>query len=277
MKTILKFIVIITLFFSFLSCNKTTKESVNDNKRQAIEMITNHGTITLELYNETPLHRDNFINLVNNRAYDSLLFHRVIKNFMIQAGDPDSKNSKLTDTIGEGDAPYVVKAEIKDNLFHKKGVLAAARDDNPEKSSSAMQFYITQGNVFNDSLLDTTEKRINGSLARDYFRIKGTQKPLLDSLQNAMFAGDRELYGSLRTQLLEVAKTNADFKTYKIPQTHRDVYKTIGGTPHLDQSYTVFGEVLDGLNIVDSIANVNTNTMDRPLDNVMIIKAQLKN
>ena len=278
MKSIIKSIIILSIITLFMGCNKS-HEHLKDEipKRQAIEMITNYGTITLELYNETPLHRDNFINLVNNRAYDSLLFHRVIKNFMIQAGDPNSKNSKLTDTIGEGDAPYVVKVEIRDNLFHKKGVLAAARDDNPEKSSSAMQFYITQGKVFNDSLLNLSEKRINGSLARNYFRIKGSQKPLLDSLQNALFSGNRKLYGDLRDQLLELAKTNSDFQTYIIPEDHREAYKTIGGTPHLDQSYTVFGELIDGLNIVDSIANVDTNSMNRPLDNVMIIKARLKN
>lgn len=278
MKSITKSIFTLYIILLVTSCNKDQQQPIKDvSQRQAIEMITNHGTITLELYNETPLHRDNFINLVNNRAYDSLLFHRVIKNFMIQAGDPDSKNSKMTDTIGEGDAPYVVKAEIRDNLFHKKGVLAAAREDDPLKQSSAMQFYITQGKVFNDSLLDKTEKRINGSLARDYFRINKTQNILLDSLEKAMYSGNRERYGQLRDSLLELAKTNPDFKSYTIPQAHRDIYKTIGGTPHLDQGYTVFGEVIDGLNIVDSIANVNTNTMNRPLDNVMIIKASLKN
>lgn len=277
MKSLIKSIFTLSIVLLFISCNETHEHQKDEApQRQAIEMVTNHGTITLELYNETPLHRDNFINLVNNRAYDSLLFHRVIKNFMIQAGDPDSKNSKKTDTIGEGDAPYVVKAEIRDNLFHKKGVLAAAREDDPLKQSSAMQFYITQGKVFNDSLLDTTEKRINGSLARDYFRNKKTQNVLLNSLENALYNRNRERYGQLRDSLLKLAESNPAFKTYSIPQAHRDVYKTIGGTPHLDQGYTVFGEVTDGLHIVDSIANVNTNSMDRPLENVMILSARLK-
>ena len=145
----------ILLLLILVSCNlnKATKKIEEEEKRKTVEMITDYGTITIELYNETPLHRDNFIKLAKENAYDSVLFHRVIKKFMIQGGDPDSKNAKVNDTLGEGDVSYTIKAEFNPNLFHKRGVLAAARDGNPERASSGMQFYIVQGKIFNDSLL----------------------------------------------------------------------------------------------------------------------------
>ena len=190
-------------------------------KQKTVIITTNFGTIKIRLYNETPQHRDNFIKLVDQHFFDSTLFHRVIKEFMIQGGDPDSKHAKAGAMLGNGDVGYRIPAEFNQNLYHKKGVLAAARDDNPEKASSGCQFYIVVGKVFTDEQLNAIEK----SSGR------------------------------------------------KIPVDQRAVYKTIGGTPHLDQGYTVFGEVIDGQDVVDKIVAVKTDANNRPLDDVrMFVK-----
>lgn len=202
-----------------------------DRKRD-IELVTTEGTIVLRLYDSTPLHRDNFLKLVKARYYDSVLFHRVIKSFMIQAGDPESKRAEAGKPLGNGDLGYLVPAEFRSTLFHKKGTLAAARTGdnmNPEKKSSATQFYIVQGRTFTDRELDSVQTS----------RLKG----------------------------------------YVLPQAHRDVYKTTGGTPQLDQNYTVFGEVVRGIDIVDKIAGTATikdaTARDRPVTDVRIVKARL--
>jgi cyclophilin family peptidyl-prolyl cis-trans isomerase len=176
------------------------------------------------------LHRDNFLRLVKSHYYDGVLFHRVIKNFMIQGGDPESKNAKAGQPLGNGGPSYTIPAEFRVTLFHKKGVLAAAREGdnvNPEKKSSGSQFYIVQGKKFTDGALDTLERvRRNGK---------------------------------------------------KLPEAHRQVYKTVGGTPHLDENYTVYGEVVKGLDVVDAIAAVQTSRdpADRPVEDVKIIRAKL--
>jgi peptidyl-prolyl cis-trans isomerase B (cyclophilin B) len=196
-------------------------------RKKDVLLETSKGNIQIRLSNETPLHRDNFIKLVKMHYYDGILFHRVIQQFMIQAGDPESKKAAPGQPLGNGGPAYKVPAEFRPNLFHKKGVIAAARDNNPEKASSASQFYLTQGKVFTEAGLDSLE---NNRLKR------------------------------------------------KIPVEHRKVYTTLGGVPHLDQNYTVFGEVVKGLSIVDSIAAVPTSKgadKDRPLEDVKIIKAKL--
>jgi cyclophilin family peptidyl-prolyl cis-trans isomerase len=198
-----------------------------DRKRDVL-LETSYGDIIVRLSDSTPLHRDNFLKLVKVGYYDSVLFHRVIKNFMIQSGDPDSKHAAAGQPLGEGGPSYRIPAEFRTTLFHKKGVIAAARDNNPEKASSASQFYIVQGKVFTSAGLDSLET----------FRLKGR----------------------------------------KIPAEQREVYTTIGGTPHLDQNYTVFGEVVKGLEVVDKIAAVETSKgadRDRPIADVRINKAKL--
>lgn len=188
---------------------------------------TNYGNIVVRLSDSTPLHRDNFLKLVKVGFYDSVLFHRVIQNFMIQGGDPDSKRAKAGIPLGNGRPAYRIPAEFRTTLFHQKGVIAAARDNNPEKASSGSQFYIVQGKTFTDAGLDSVET----------YRLKR-----------------------------------------KLPAEHREVYKTIGGTPHLDQNYTVFGIVVKGLEVVDTIAAVSTSKgvdKDRPLQDARIIKAKL--
>jgi len=276
MKSFLKVPLLVFLYLSFWSCNTRPKPSnSNEEQRRTIEMLTDYGNMTIELYNETPLHRDNFMNLANNGAFDSLLFHRVIKDFMIQGGDPDSKKAQPGDTLGEGDAPYVIAAEFNQNLFHKKGVLAAARDNNPSKSSSAMQFYIAQGKIYNDSLLNKSQERTNKWMAQDYFKNDPNKKPILDALEKAIDDKNRERYTMISDSILKLARSEENFEEYNIPEAQRKVYKSIGGIPHLDQNYTVFGEVIKGIEVLDSIANVKTDSLDRPTRDLRILKVKV--
>ena len=198
-----------------------------DRKKRDVLLQTSMGDIVIRLSDSTPLHRDNFLKLVKTRFYDSVLFHRVIKDFMIQGGDPESKTAPAGKPLGNGGPSYRIPAEFRTTLFHKKGVIAAARDNNPEKASSGSQFYLTQGKVFTDAGLDSVET----------YRLKR-----------------------------------------KIPADQREVYKTLGGVPHLDQNYTVYGEVIKGIEVIDKITAVATSKgadRDRPRENVMIVKAKL--
>lgn len=201
----------------------------NDNTKVMLE--TDKGNIELILYEETPLHHDNFIKLVNEGYFDGVLFHRVIKDFMIQSGDPDSRNAAPGALLGEGGPDYTVPSEFRfPKIFHRRGVLAAARegdDVNPERASAASQFYIVWGKVFDDEGLDKVQIRLD-------------------------------------------ERTNG---TIKLTPEIREVYKTVGGTPHLDGQYTIFGEVLSGMDVVDAIQNVTTDENDRPLEDIRILKA----
>ena len=191
-----------------------------------IKFKTTEGTIKVRLYAETPKHRDNFVKLVEAGFYEGVLFHRVIADFMIQAGDPDSKNANLKASLGSGDVGYSIPAEfVYPKYYHKKGALAAARegdDTNPEKASSGCQFYIVKGKVFTNAELNALEQK----------------------------------------------------RSIKFTNEQRNDYTTIGGTPHLDGNYTVFGEVIEGLEIVTNISRVKTGELDRPLENVRILKAK---
>lgn len=213
-----------------LAAQQNIKLKKKDRKRD-VEMVTTEGTIILRLSDSTPLHRDNFLRLVKTGYYDKTLFHRVINRFMIQGGDPESKNAKPGEPLGNGGPAYTVPAEFRTTLFHKKGALAGARegdDTNPLKASSGSQFYIVEGKRFTEGALDSLET----------FRLRGR----------------------------------------KIPAEQREVYRTLGGTPHLDQNYTVFGEVVKGLDVVDKIAATETSKgmdSDRPLKDVQIVKARL--
>lgn len=206
--------------FTLLLCLSVLHVFAAKPKNQYVKISTAKGECIIKLYNETPLHRDNFIKLAKEGYYNGTLFHRVIKAFMIQGGDPDSKNAKPDSLLGNGGPDYKIPAEFRDSLFHKKGVLAAAREgdgNNPKKESSGSQFYIVQGKVFTDSTLNILEEK----------RLK-----------------------------------------FKIPTWQREVYKTIGGTPHLDRNYTVYGEVVKGLDMVDKIAEAITDKNNRPKEDV---------
>jgi cyclophilin family peptidyl-prolyl cis-trans isomerase len=278
MKPTQKLSLMLVVLLIFISCKKTTKSEVKDitETRKTIEMVTDYGTMVIELYNETPKHRDNFIKLAKEGILDSLLFHRVINGFMIQGGDTDSKYAKPNDTLGSGGLDYTVDAEFHPDLFHKKGVLAAARGDHPERASSSTQFYIVQGKVKNDSLINIDQVRINGWLAEHYLKKDSTYKDIVDNLNNAIEQKDWEHYTLYNDSIRHLAKSYTKFSKYTIPEAHREVYRTLGGTPHLDQNYTVFGEVIQGLEVIDSIAAVKTNSLDRPLIDVRIQTVTVK-
>ena len=225
----MKKISILTFFFAMMvssSLQHADAQKVTDDKSVRVEMVTSEGKIVLELYNDTPLHRDNFLKLVEERTYDGLLFHRVIKNFMIQGGDPKSRDAKPGQMLGDGTLGYNVPAEFRPNHIHKKGALCAAREGdnvNPKKESSASQFYIVQGQVWDDQILDRMEQRFGRSFTEE----------------------------------------------------QRKVYTTVGGAPHLDGDYTVFGEVVEGMDVVDKIAATPCDPMDRPLKDVKIISVSV--
>lgn len=268
MKIFIKLFVALFALFLFMGFSN---KKIPLQERTSIKMVTSHGTMVLELYNETPLHRDNFIKLVKQGTYDKLLFHRVIENFMIQTGDTKSATAQPNDTLGASDLPYTIDAEFHSKFFHKKGVLAAARGDHPERASSSTQFYIVHGKVYNDSLLNSSEKRINNWLARHYMRQDKTYKSVFKTLEKAIKKEDTETYKTYTDSIKALTKKYTNFEPYTIPETHRKVYKTLGGAAHLDQNYTVFGEVISGLEVVDSIAKSETNTLDRPITNVQIL------
>ena len=241
---------------------------------------TSYGNIKIKLYNETPLHRDNFLKLVEKHFYDSLLFHRVINRFMIQGGDPDSKNAPRGKFLGDGDVGYSIPAEFNPTLFHKRGVLAAARngdEENPERASSGCQFYIVQGKIFTDSLLDVVGKRIDRMQAYNKVVRNSANKILFDNL--AMYQ-KKEIVDSIKITKAKIDKLTDDELLNIIPHKFNDeerkIYTTVGGTPHLDNSYTVFGEVIDGMEVVDKIAVAPRDNADRPLTDIRMKISILK-
>lgn len=232
---------------------------------------TPYGNMKVKLYDETPQHRDNFIKLVQESYFDSLLFHRVIEGFMIQGGDPESRGAEEGKRLGNGGPGYTLPAEIDyPKYFHKKGVLAAARQGdqvNPEKRSSGSQFYIVQGKTFTPEGLDSLET----SLAER--RLQGRMYDLITPYQDSLMAmqqrGDQEGFQALiKTIEQQAGKELEGEPEVAIPNEIRDVYTTIGGVPFLDQSYTVFGEVEEGLEVIDKIAALATDPYDRPLQDV---------
>ncbi|HPF50551.1 MAG TPA: peptidylprolyl isomerase [Draconibacterium sp.] len=270
----LRFLAIfITLIYG---CQSASIQKQNDKSQPIyVELNTSFGKVVIELSNETPLHRDNFVKLVQEGYLDSLLFHRVIEGFGIQSGDPDSKHASPGEALGNGGPDYTIPAEINDSLFHKRGVILAARDNNPERASSGSQFFIVQGKVQTDSMLDKAEERINGYLAQYYFVNDVLNKPLRDSLEMALNKEDEESASRWGDSIRVGAENYTNFEKYVIPESHREVYKTIGGAPHLDQSYTVFGEVTEGMNIVDSIAAMEVDSLARPFQDVRILSAKI--
>lgn len=260
------------------SCNPTVDEGVrkNDLKRD-VELVTDFGTVVFRLSDETPMHRNNFIRLVKQEFYDGLLFHRVINDFLLQTGDPDSRTSAPGEDVGATDLPYTIPPEFTPNLFHKRGAINAARSDNPERASSSTQFTIIQGRLYNDSTLAVAEGRINGWLQDNLLANSPPYQELLtlhQQLEQEMPGSDSLVNVQERKEAL-AALIRQDTPRYTIPADHREAYKTIGGAAHLDQNYTVFGEVISGMDVVDRIAAVPTDERERPLEDVRIITARL--
>ena len=251
---------------------------MENEKRTHVTLQTTMGDITVALYNETPLHRDNFIRLVKEGVYDSTLFHRVIKQFMIQAGDPDSKTAPDTAMLGSGDVGYTVPAEFRPELFHRKGVLAAARqgdDVNPERASSGCQFYIVVGRKYTEPQLLNLENQINEQREQAIFDTLVHRH--MKEIYKLRRAGDDEALYALQDTLTAQAEAQADREgRYRFSPEQLAAYTTVGGTPHLDGAYTVFGEVTEGMEVVENIGIARTNRADRPLENIRIIKAIIK-
>ncbi|WP_340111152.1 peptidylprolyl isomerase [Maribellus mangrovi] len=267
----LKFLAL--FLFLIYSCSSSKKHS--EQQAVKVELTTIYGNVILELSNETPLHRDNFVKLVKEGYFDDMLFHRVIEGFGIQSGDPNSKNAKPREALGNGGPDYTIPAEINAQLFHKRGALNAARDNNPDRASAGSQFFIVQGKVQNDNTLDRSEKRINNWLAEHYFINDPANKAFRDSFEMAMRNENEQAYMRWIDSIQSGGKNYTNFEPYSYPEAHREVYKTNGGAPHLDQNYTVFGEVIQGMNIVDSIAAQPVDSLDRPLNDVRIISARI--
>ena len=215
-----KLLLLFLLLLPLLSSAQKRDGAPRKKKDFLVTMATDYGTMKLLLHDQTPKHKDNFIKLVNDKFYDGLLFHRVIQQFMVQGGDPKSKQAEPGQTLGGGDIGYKIPAEFVPTLFHKKGALAAARDGNPEKASSGCQFYVVQGRVWDDA--------------------------------------------GMQQQLARIQSMNGRMPT---PE-QKQVYQTLGGTPHLDGNYTVFGQVVGGLAMVDSIAKQPRAAQDRPVKDI---------
>jgi peptidylprolyl isomerase len=251
-------------------------------KEVKVAINTTKGKIVVELYNQTPKTRDNFIKLVQKGFYDSTLFHRVIQTFMIQGGDPQSKHAKEGAMLGNGDAGYTVPAEFVPGLFHKKGALATARegdDVNPTKSSSGCQFYIVQGKVFSNAELDTYEQRMNqGQKQKIFTDIIAQPKYAAMKQKFIQYQNDNNI-DSLRALSLKfqplIDSAYSKTEHFKFTPEQRKAYTTVGGAPHLDGNYTVFGEVVEGLDIVDQIAAVPVNGNSRPLSDVRVLSMKI--
>jgi cyclophilin family peptidyl-prolyl cis-trans isomerase len=265
MNIIKKIIIPVFVLLTVFSCIPAT-----DNKNSYVLIKTTLGDIKIRLYDETPGHRDNFLKLVNSGIYDGVSFHRVIKEFMIQSGDPSTKANKsgiIPDSLGS----YTIPAEFNPAFFHKKGALAAARqgaDVNPGLRSSGTQFYIVQGVKYTDEELNLAEQRINNNLKQAMF--VRMMKEVSDSNNTS---GKNMTPAEIQQRVsLKMFETMALKGDYKISEEQRIVYKNTGGTPRLDCTYTVFGEVVSGLDVVDKIADVKTDESDKPLTDIRITR-----
>jgi cyclophilin family peptidyl-prolyl cis-trans isomerase len=271
------------LLFGIFTLGAFAQKKVKDapKKNQQIEITTDFGKIKLKLYDETPKHKENFLKLVKEGFYDSTLFHRVIKDFMIQGGDPNSKLALVDAPLGNGENGYTVPAEINPIYFHKKGALAAARlgdEVNPLKNSSGCQFYIVHGRVFTEQELGQIEGQINMQRKQQYFNTwirLPENKAEFDSLVAYQQAKNNNAFQNLIRQIepkLNVAYEMAKMD-FKFSEEARKAYTTIGGSPHLDGAYTVYGEVTEGIDTIDKIAVVERNRADRPVKDVrMFVK-----
>ncbi len=273
-------VVLLTILVcGFVAC-KSDKKAKDMSEETKLKIETTAGDIVVKLYNETPQHRDNFIKLAENGTYEGTLFHRVIKDFMIQAGDPDSKNASKGQMLGAGDVGYTVPAEfVYPKYFHKKGALSAARQGdnvNPQKASSGCQFYIVTGKVYSDSALLNMEQQMNQMRFNNLFNTLASKHA--KDIYKMRKAGDQEGLMNLQDTLIaQVERQLAGQPEFRFTPEQVKAYTTVGGTPHLDGEYTVFGEVLEGMDVVDKIQRVKTDRNDRPEEDVKIVKVEVLN
>jgi cyclophilin family peptidyl-prolyl cis-trans isomerase len=243
---------------------------------RVVELTTSMGKIKIRLYDETPLHRDNFVQLVERHVYDSILFHRVIEEFMIQAGDPLSKHAANDTRLGEGSEGEWIDAEFVPTLFHKRGAVAAARlgdSQNPERKSNGSQFYIVQGKPFTRDELEHVIRSSNENLERSIYQSVVNEH--LTEYQRLQTANDLPAIDSLEGKIKRRCDSLFEARKQVLTDEQARIYTTVGGAPHLDGAYTVFGEVISGLDIVDKIAATQVDRNDRPIKNIRIIKAKI--
>ena len=272
-------IVLLTILVCGLTaCKPGQKKDGNMEKETKLKIETSAGDIIVKLYNETPKHRDNFIKLAEEGTYEGTLFHRVIKDFMIQAGDPESKNAPKGKMLGAGDVGYTVPAEfVYPKYFHKKGALSAARQGdnvNPKKESSGCQFYIVTGKVFNDSTLLGMESQMNENKINVIFNTLA-QKHMKEIYKMRKANDENGLYDLQEKLFAQAQEMAAKEPEFHFTPEQIEAYTTVGGTPHLDGEYTVFGEVVKGMDIVDKIQQVKTDRSDRPEEDVKITKVTI--
>lgn len=271
-------ILLIILACSAVACKSGQKKDGNMEKETVLKIETSMGDIKVKLYNETPKHRDNFIKLAKDGTYNGTLFHRVIKDFMVQAGDPESKNAPKGKMLGSGDVGYTVPAEfVYPKYFHKKGALSAARQGdevNPKKESSGCQFYIVTGKVFNDSTLLNMEQQKNQNKVTEAFNALAQKH--MKEIYKMRKANDQDgLYALQDSLFIQAEAEAAKQPDFHFTPEQIKAYTTVGGTPHLDGEYTVFGEVVEGMDIVDKIQQVKTDRSDRPEEDVKIINVSV--
>lgn len=274
-----KTIILLTLIACCIACTGNRKKNYSMTNETLVRLETTMGDITVKLYDETPKHRDNFIKLVKEGVYDSTLFHRVIQNFMIQAGDPTSKTANDTAKLGSGDVGYTIPAEFVPTLYHKRGALASARQPdnvNPERASSGCQFYIVTGQVFNEDQLIAMEKNMNQARLDTIFQnlARKHMKEIFKMRKADDTAGLLALQDTLERQAKAQQKEEG---VRKFTPEQIKIYTSKGGAPHLDGDYTVFGEVVEGMDAVSRIEAVKTNKADRPIENIRILKATIIN
>lgn len=256
--------------------NTQQTKPMEQGKETIVDLETTMGPIKIKLYDDTPQHRDNFVKLVKEGFYDGVLFHRVINDFMVQTGDPDSKEAQSGQMLGGGDPGYTLPAEIiYPKHYHKYGALAAARTGdnvNPERRSSSSQFYIVTGRKASQMELDRMAERAVVGERQELFRKLFEQNK--DSIKAMGDRGDREAMMELRQQMIDSVEKSVPARP--LPQEMAQDYLTLGGTPHLDNQYTVFGEVVSGMETVEKIQKVETDGNDRPKEDVRIIKATIE-
>ena len=277
-KLLALFILMATTINSCGARSAQNAKAQGTEKETHVLIKTTAGDITIKLYNETPQHRDNFIKLVNEHYYDSILFHLVIKDFMVQAGDPESKNAEKGVQLGAGGPGYTIPAEfVYPKYFHKRGALSAARQAdqvNPERKSSGSQFYIVTGKTYNKYELQDMEKQLRQKQGQGIFDRLVAQN--MDSIMKMQMAGDND--GIMKLQEELNAKTNEIFNEqgpFKFTEEQVDAYMSDGGTPFLDNDYTVFGEVIDGMKAVYKIEQAGTDMNDRPRKDIRIISMEI--
>lgn len=261
------------------SSSKSIKEMTKQNKPGdvLVEIKTTEGNLTVRLFGDTPRHRDNFVKLAKEGYYNGVLFHRVINEFMVQTGDPDSKTAPAGKMLGSGGPGYDIEAEIVyPTHFHKRGSLAAARQGdqvNPERRSSGSQFYIVTGKSYNDSTLNQMERQLQMMQKQNIFNDLAREHR--DSIMTLRRNRDQAGLQALQDELVAITEKKAAEAPAQLTAEQREAYTTTGGTPHLDNQYTVFGEVVDGMDVIDKIEKVETDSHDRPLKDVKILSMRV--